>query len=85
MQSRLARESSERERALALIAKKKREMAGSETPSTVHGGDYAGYGDLFNRKEVEEAHRGWNRERGRRRHGEDGHRRVGDWTRRTRK
>lgn len=60
-------------------------MAGSETPSTVHGGDYTGYGDLFNRKEVEEAHRGWNRGRGRRRHGEDDHRRVGDWTRRTRK
>ncbi|KIK22259.1 hypothetical protein PISMIDRAFT_508216, partial [Pisolithus microcarpus 441] len=33
---RLKRESSERERALALIRKKKREMAGGETPSTVH-------------------------------------------------
>ncbi|KAF9455945.1 hypothetical protein BDZ94DRAFT_1178865 [Collybia nuda] len=56
--ARLARESSERERALALIRKKKREMAGSETPSTVYGGEDSGYGDVFNRKEVEEAHRG---------------------------
>ncbi|KAF8163935.1 hypothetical protein K438DRAFT_1985047 [Mycena galopus ATCC 62051] len=32
-----------------------REMRGSETPSSVHGG---GYGDVFNRREVEEAHRG---------------------------
>ncbi|KAI6028993.1 hypothetical protein EDC04DRAFT_3115781 [Pisolithus marmoratus] len=53
---RLRRESSERERALALIRKKKREMAGSETPSTVHGGMDNGYGDVFNRREVEEAH-----------------------------
>jgi len=28
------------------------------TPSTVHGGDDGGYADVFNRKEVEEAHRG---------------------------
>lgn len=48
---------------------------GSETPSTVHGGMDEGYvyGDQFNRKEVQEAHRsrdkrwdrhedrGWNR------------------------
>lgn len=58
--ARLARESSERERALDLIRRKKREMMGSETPSTVHGG---GYTDVFNRKEVEDAHRvrdrGW--------------------------
>ena len=53
---RLGRESSERERALALIRRKKREMAGSETPSTVHGGMDGGYGDVFNRREVEEAH-----------------------------
>ncbi|KAF9221235.1 hypothetical protein BS17DRAFT_797239 [Gyrodon lividus] len=65
--ARLSRESSERERALALIRRKKREMAGSETPSTVHGGMDGGYGDVFNRREVEEAHahrdrwkrRGW--------------------------
>ena len=54
---RLTRESSERQRALALIARKKRELAGSETPSTVHGGMDGGYGDVFNRREVEEAHR----------------------------
>ncbi|KDQ52245.1 hypothetical protein JAAARDRAFT_50362 [Jaapia argillacea MUCL 33604] len=53
--SRLTRESSERARALELIRRKKREMEGSETPSTVHGG----YGDVYNRVEVEEAHRGW--------------------------
>jgi hypothetical protein len=59
--SRLTRESAERERALALIARKKRELQGSETPSTVHGDDYGGYTDVFNRREVEEAHRGWGR------------------------
>ncbi|KAI6137240.1 hypothetical protein F5141DRAFT_1231302 [Pisolithus sp. B1] len=53
---RLRHESSERERALALIRKKKQEMAGSETPSTVHGGMDNGYGDVFNRREAEEAH-----------------------------
>ncbi|KAI5992150.1 hypothetical protein EDD15DRAFT_2388324 [Pisolithus albus] len=63
---RLKRESSERERALALIRKKKREMAGSETPSTVHGGMDGGYGDVFNRREVEEAHA--QRDRWKRRH-----------------
>ncbi|KAF8629685.1 hypothetical protein AX15_003326 [Amanita polypyramis BW_CC] len=62
VQARLSRESSERERALALIRRKKREMVGSETPSTVHGGEDAGYGDMFNKKEVEEARR--RRERG---------------------
>ncbi|KAF8639376.1 hypothetical protein AX17_001532 [Amanita inopinata Kibby_2008] len=73
VQARLTRESSERERALALIRRKKREMMGSETPSTVHGGlddEGAGYGDVFNRKEVEEAHR--ERERDRRRERERG-------------
>ncbi|PFH45107.1 hypothetical protein AMATHDRAFT_71988 [Amanita thiersii Skay4041] len=67
VQVRLTRESSERERALALIRKKKREMLGSATPSTVHGGldEGDGYGDLFNRKEVEEAHRERERRRDR--------------------
>ena len=55
VQARLSRESSERERALALIRKKRREMMGSEAPSTVHGGMEDGYGDIFNKKEVEEA------------------------------
>ena len=55
---RLSRESSERRRALELIARRKREMAGSATPSTVYGGmDDGGYGDQYNRREVEEAHR----------------------------
>ena len=53
---RLSRESSERQRALELIARKRREMEGSETPSTVYGGS-GGYGDVYNRREVEEAHR----------------------------
>jgi hypothetical protein len=54
-QGRLARESSERERALALVRRKQRERAESATatPSTVHGG----YADVFNRVEVEDAHR----------------------------
>lgn len=63
---RLSRESSERERALALIRRKKRETAGSETPSTVHGGVDGGYGDVFNRREVEEAHAHRDRWRNRR-------------------
>ncbi|TFK47424.1 hypothetical protein OE88DRAFT_1603789, partial [Heliocybe sulcata] len=54
-ESRLARESSERQRALALIARKKREMAGSETPSTVRGDDGGYYGDVYNKEEVREA------------------------------
>ncbi|KAF9816867.1 hypothetical protein IEO21_03841 [Rhodonia placenta] len=56
---RLVRESSERQRALELIRRKKREAAGSETPSTVHGGmsERVGYGDVFNRREVDEARR----------------------------
>ncbi|KAK0233115.1 hypothetical protein IW262DRAFT_1290244 [Armillaria fumosa] len=54
--ARITRELSERERALALIRRKKR---GSETPSTVHGGiAESEYGDMYNRREVEEAHRG---------------------------
>ncbi|VDB90887.1 unnamed protein product, partial [Peniophora sp. CBMAI 1063] len=57
---RLARESSERARARALIAKRKAEReradgssVASATPSTVHGN----YGDMYNRAEVEEARR----------------------------
>ena len=56
-EGRLARESTERERALALVRRKQRERERAEsataTPSTVHGG----YGDVFNRLEVEDAHR----------------------------
>ncbi|KAF9482915.1 hypothetical protein BDN70DRAFT_800562 [Pholiota conissans] len=57
VQARLSRESSERERALELIRRKKREMEIAATPSTVHGEPSSGYGDVFNRREVEEAHR----------------------------
>jgi hypothetical protein len=79
LNARLKRESSERERALALIRRKKREMAVTDTPSTVYGGGADDeYGDMFNRKEVEEAHRwkerrrdyrhrGWDDDRDRRR------------------
>ncbi|KAF5337937.1 hypothetical protein D9758_013087 [Tetrapyrgos nigripes] len=60
--ARLTRESSEHERALALIQRKKRGAAkasgiGSMTPSTVHGGEDEEYGDMYNRREVKEAHR----------------------------
>ena len=54
--ARIARESSERQRALELIRRKKRQLDGNETPSTMHGAR-GGYGDVFNRKEVEDAHR----------------------------
>jgi pyruvate/2-oxoglutarate dehydrogenase complex dihydrolipoamide acyltransferase (E2) component len=57
-EGRLVRESAERERALALVRRKQRERERAEsataTPSTVHGG---GYADVFNRVEVEDAHR----------------------------
>src|SRR5258705_271854 len=69
---RLSRESSERQRALDLIQRKKREMEGNATPSTVLGD--SGYGDVYNRREVEEAHR----HRDRRREGGYAHRRWGD-------
>ncbi|EFI28539.1 hypothetical protein CC1G_13561 [Coprinopsis cinerea okayama7 len=55
VQARISREKSERQRALELIQRKKREMAGNDTPSTVYGG--SGYSDQFNREEVEAAHR----------------------------
>ena len=56
---RTSRESAERLRALELVRRRKREKEeGGETPSTVHGAQDYGYGDVFNRREVEEAHRG---------------------------
>ena len=55
VQARLSRESTERERALELIRRKKREMEGNATPSTVFND--SGYGDVYNKREVEEAHR----------------------------
>ncbi|KAF8147255.1 hypothetical protein K438DRAFT_1780211 [Mycena galopus ATCC 62051] len=48
-------------RAMKLIRRKQREIRGSETPSSVHGGGGGGYGDMFNRREVEEAHCGQER------------------------
>jgi len=61
LDARLNRESAERRRARELIQRKKREMAGGATPSTVR----SGYGDVYNRVEVEEARkskgRGWDR------------------------
>jgi hypothetical protein len=36
-------------------------MQGSMTPSTVHADDEGGYTDVFNKREVEEAHRGRDR------------------------
>jgi hypothetical protein len=51
LDARLSRESAERQRARELIERKRREAAGSATPSTVR----SGYGDVYNRVEVEEA------------------------------
>lgn len=60
LDSRLQREQSERERASALIARRKREkelaMRGSETPSTVAAPE-DGYRNLYNKSDVEEATR----------------------------
>lgn len=56
LDSRLSREASERERAAELIARRKRERMGAETPSTTAASD-AGYGNLFNKTDVEEAAR----------------------------
>ncbi|EJD06710.1 uncharacterized protein FOMMEDRAFT_165430 [Fomitiporia mediterranea MF3/22] len=56
--ARETRESSERARAEALKARRRRELAGSATPSTIRGGDDAfKYGDQFHSREVAEAHR----------------------------
>ncbi len=58
LDSRLQREQSERERAAALIARRKREkemaMRGSETPSTIAAPEES-YGSLYNKVDVEEA------------------------------
>ncbi|KAH9991716.1 hypothetical protein BJV77DRAFT_935429, partial [Russula vinacea] len=58
-EGRLARESVERERALSLLRRRQREQKQAEsvttTPSTVNSGP--GYADVFNRREVEDAHR----------------------------
>ncbi|ESK93597.1 hypothetical protein Moror_1603 [Moniliophthora roreri MCA 2997] len=69
-QARLARESSERERALALIRAKKREAMGSETPMSTRSDGASEYGDMYNRREVAAA-----RESRERRWGGSGNRR----------
>ena len=76
-EGRLARESVERARALALLRRRQREREHAEsataTPSTVHGGnDGPGYVDVFNRREVEDAHRGRDRSWHHRRWEDDG-------------
>ena len=63
LDARLSRESAERQRARELVERKRREMAGSATPSTVR----SGYGDMYNRVEVEEARRSKGRGSDRRR------------------
>jgi len=55
VQARLSRESTERERALELIRRKRRETEGNATPSTVFND--SGYTDVYNKREVEEAHK----------------------------
>ena len=51
LSERLKRESTERARAAELRERRRREKAGSETPSTVAGG----YANQYNKQEVEEA------------------------------
>ena len=72
--ARLSRESSERQRALELKARRKREAVGSATPSTVSDVSRSRYGDQFNARAVEEAHRERERrerrERDKKRHSE---------------
>ncbi|KAH8827023.1 hypothetical protein DL96DRAFT_1464308 [Flagelloscypha sp. PMI_526] len=80
--ARLSRESSERQRALALIARKKREKE-MLTPSTVY--EPSEYGDMFNREDVEaarkERERGWGRRANPRDRGWNSqrHQRPRDW------
>ncbi|KAF8496588.1 hypothetical protein JB92DRAFT_2817852 [Gautieria morchelliformis] len=79
-EARVQRESSERARAMELIRRRKREKErealgmANMTPSSVGGDDLdrnAGYGDVYNRQETEDAHRrrerGWGRDRERER------------------
>lgn len=51
LSERLKRESTERARAAELRERRRREKAGSETPSTVAGG----YANQYNKQEVEDA------------------------------
>ena len=65
---RLKRESAERTRAVELRERRRREKAGSETPSTVAGG----YTNQYNKQEVEDARR-------RREGGQGWRQRVSTW------
>ncbi|KAG8731975.1 hypothetical protein FRC11_001293 [Ceratobasidium sp. 423] len=63
---RATRESAERARAEALIAKRRAEMdatssVGGDTPYSVRD---SGYSDVYNKKETREAHHAWERQRG---------------------
>jgi hypothetical protein len=68
LSERLKRESTERARAAELRERRRREKAGSETPSTVAGG----YTNQYNKREVEEA-------RKRREDGQGWRQRVSAW------
>ncbi|KAH7333871.1 hypothetical protein B0J17DRAFT_674461 [Rhizoctonia solani] len=64
---RTTRESAERARAEALIAKRRAEMdatssVGGDTPISVRDG---GYSDMYNKKETRDAHHAWEQRRGR--------------------
>lgn len=54
LNSRLSREQSERARAAELIARKRRERIGNDTPTTISG---EGYGNQYNKRDVDEAQR----------------------------
>ncbi|CAG8717397.1 3858_t:CDS:2, partial [Acaulospora colombiana] len=54
--NRLSREHSERQRAAELIARKRKERMGNETPTTVAPSE-AGYGNMYNKDDVEAAAR----------------------------
>lgn len=56
LDSRLSREQSERQRAAELIARKRKERMVEETPTTTASSD-GGYRDLYNKVDVEAAHR----------------------------
>ncbi|KAH7102913.1 hypothetical protein BKA62DRAFT_616973 [Auriculariales sp. MPI-PUGE-AT-0066] len=55
VRARLNRESNERARAEELIRRRRREMEGSMTPSTVHGGIDEGYSERFHARETDDA------------------------------
>jgi hypothetical protein len=61
VESRISRESSERQRAMELIERKRRERERGgvlDTPTSVADSE-GGYRDVYNRQETEDAHRRW--------------------------